>query len=79
MSNETKRSRGGHARAANLSPEERSEIARNAALARWARVGDITKLPKATHDGSLDLGGIEIPCAVLSDGTRLLTQQGQYD
>ncbi len=29
--------KGGAARAAKLSPEQRSEIARNAAQARWAR------------------------------------------
>lgn len=31
-------SEGGHARAAKLSPERRSEIARNAVKARWARI-----------------------------------------
>jgi hypothetical protein len=31
------RARGGHARAESLSPEEPVEIARNAALARWAK------------------------------------------
>jgi len=30
--------KGGHARAAKLSPEERREIAQRAAKARWARV-----------------------------------------
>lgn len=30
--------KGGHARAAKLSPEERKEIAQKAAKARWARV-----------------------------------------
>lgn len=29
--------KGGRARAAKLTPEERSEIARNAAKARWAK------------------------------------------
>ena len=61
-----------------LSPEERSANSRAAANARWAALGDISGLPKATHDGHLDLGGILIPCAVLSDGTRLLTQRGLY-
>ena len=31
--------KGGHARAANMTAEERSESARNAVLARWAKVG----------------------------------------
>lgn len=69
---------GGRKRAAKLTPQERSEISRTAARAKWAAVGDVSKLPKATHDGQLDLGGIRIPCAVLSDGTRLLTQRGLY-
>jgi len=34
--------KGGTARAAKLTPEERSEIARKAALARWRRKGDDT-------------------------------------
>lgn len=32
------------------------------------------KLPRATHDGELNLGGHRIKCAVLEDGTRILTQ-----
>ena len=32
------------------------------------------KLPKATHTGSLKIGDMEIPCAVLEDGTRVLTE-----
>ena len=55
MANKTHQSDGGKARAALLSPEERSEIARTAAKARWANVGDTSRLPKATHDGNLDL------------------------
>lgn len=39
--------RGGHARAANLSPERRSEIARKAARARWA--GRSVSLTKETN------------------------------
>jgi len=34
------------------------------------------ELPKATHAGILEINDIEIPCAVLEDGTRLLTQEG---
>lgn len=78
MSDVDPATKGGKARAAKLTSSERSEIARAAALARWASLGDIKHLPKATHDGIVDLGGIEIPCAVLSDGTRLLTQRGLY-
>lgn len=34
------------------------------------------EIPKATHDGKLNIGDLEIPCAVLEDGTRLLTETG---
>lgn len=61
-------SKGGHARAVKLSASERSEIAKKAAQSRWS--------PKATHYGELNIGSLTIPCAVLEDGTRVLTQQG---
>jgi len=32
-------------------------------------------LPKVTHQGKLNLVGIEIPCAVLEDGTRVLRER----
>jgi hypothetical protein len=34
------------------------------------------KIPKATHDGDLKIGDLIIPCAVLEDGTRVLSQRG---
>lgn len=34
------------------------------------------KIAKATHEGELKIGQITIPCAVLEDGTRVLTQGG---
>ena len=60
---------GGKARAKRLSSTQRSEIARQAAAARWT-----DKLHRATHEGALRLGNTVIPCAVLDDGTRVLTQ-----
>jgi len=35
-----------------------------------------TKIPQATHTGEIKIGDKIIPCAVLEDGTRLLTQGG---
>lgn len=61
---------GGIARAESMSPEERKDIARAAAVARWA--GD---LPRATHSGMIVIAGREIGCAVLETGKRLLTQE----
>lgn len=65
---------GGLARAKNLTPEERSDISRRAAESRWAAVGKL-KLLRATHEGPLNLAGFTLPCAVLSDGTRMLSQR----
>lgn len=59
------------ARAESLSATERSEIAKRAAIARWEKA-----LPDATHEGFLEIGGLELPVAVTSNGTRLLTSKG---
>lgn len=62
----------GLARAAALSSDERSAIARRAALSRHSG------LPKAVAEGVLNIGGVPITCAVLNDkeNTRVLTQEG---
>lgn len=69
------RSNGGKARAAKLSPEKRREIAMSAVKAK----AELAKLPKATHFGTLKIGDIEIPCAVLEDGTRVFSESGVAD
>lgn len=69
-------SKGGKARAAKLSPEERKEIARQAAEARWADGRKTDPLLKATHEGMLKIGNMEISCAVLQNGQRVITQSG---
>src|SRR5579872_2893782 len=64
-------SKGGIARAESLPPEKRSEIARKAAESRWSNV------PQAlTETKILRIGDADIPCAVLEDGRRVLTQEG---
>jgi hypothetical protein len=73
---ESAQARGGKARAKSLAASDRSAIARGAAEARWEKAGKLKPLPRATHEGILMIGDIEIPCAVLEDGTRLLTQSG---
>src|ERR1039458_6658419 len=65
---------GGKARAKKLSQEDRSAIAKNAAEKRWAKGSQ--PLPKAAYEGVLNIGGMEIPCAVLENGVRVLTQSG---
>lgn len=59
--------KGGKARAAKLSPEDRSRIAQDAAAARW-------NIPTAVYEGTLRIGGAEIPCAVLDNGERVLSR-----
>jgi hypothetical protein len=71
--NESPQSKGGIARAEKLTPAQRSEIATTAARARWEGDAD---LPVVDFPGSLQLGDISIPCAVLTDGTRVLSETG---
>lgn len=69
---ESSQSKAGKARAKKLSPEERAEIAKRAAAARW-------DVPKATHEGEIRINDeISISCAVLEDGTRVIHQRGMY-
>jgi hypothetical protein len=70
----TGRVRSGRARAEALSPKRRSEIAKGAAAARWS--GDVKEATHGSDDHPLRIGDIEIPCYVLSDGTRVLAQRG---
>jgi hypothetical protein len=63
------KARGGHARAAKLTPERRKAIAREAAKARWS--GDF---PVSVGEGTIRIGDKDITCAVLSDGRRIIAQ-----
>lgn len=69
----TPQSRGGIARSESLSPEDRKRIASQAATVRWA---ESDKLPRVDFPGVLEIGDVSIPCAVLSDGTRVLSENG---
>jgi P63C domain len=62
-------SKGGIARAENLSAEQRSEIARIAAQSRWS-----PDIRNASHFGPLTIGDKEFDCAVLDGGTRVFTR-----
>lgn len=62
-------SKGGKARAEQLTPEERSEIAKRAAEARWG-----TDVPRATHEGEIQIGDLIISCAVLPGELRVLSE-----
>src|SRR5438876_1942180 len=65
---------GGKARAKKLSKEDRTAIAKGAADARWEKAGKA--IPKATHEGIITIGDMEIPCAVLDNGRRVLSENG---
>jgi len=71
--------KGGKARAKNLTPEQRSEIARQAAIMRWQKQPDPDGLPKAicgSDDQPLILGNAEIQCYVLDTEQRVVSQRG---
>lgn len=62
--------KGGQARSDALSPDQRAEIAKRAAVARWS-------MAKATHEGPLQIPGAPaIPSYVLEDGRRMLSLRG---
>jgi hypothetical protein len=72
MSNkDAKKSAAAKARAKSLTPEQRKEIARKAAEARWNK-----DVPMATHIGELSIGDLDLACAVLPDSSRVLSQGG---
>lgn len=65
------KAKGGHARAEVLTAEQRRDIARKAAEARWGK-----SLPRATHQGMLHIGGHTLPAFVLEDGRRVISGRG---
>lgn len=70
----TKQSKGGAARAAKLSREERRDIAVTAAKARWAKIADPSRLPVATHQAPLQIGAVTVDAYVLDDRRRMLSK-----
>jgi hypothetical protein len=67
---------GARARAAKLTENERREISRKAAAARWDKTKEI---PRSEYPGEVRIGDMVLPCSVLSDGTRILTQSDFMD
>ena len=71
--------KGGKARAAKLSKEERHRIATKAAETRWEkqeeRLGTTDILRAKKYVCTLDLGGYKISCAVLDNGQRILVER----
>jgi hypothetical protein len=69
-------SAGGIARREALSPAERREIAKKAATARWQARTNLPVAVCGSPDRPLRIGGSELQCYVLEDGTRVLSQAG---
>ena len=67
-------SKGGTARALTLSKEHRREIAKRAAQARWAKIKDADGLPRASHQGILPIGDVEIEVYNLYDKRRVIAK-----
>jgi hypothetical protein len=82
-------SKGGRARAANLTAQQRQDIARRAVQARWEKAGkpivwtppppepedEGPRLPYSLYPGILHIGDIDLECHVLDNGRRVLTQR----
>lgn len=69
--------KGGVARRKALSASARSEIARAAVQARWAKKkGETIVIPRATHAGEMKIGNTVIPCFVLENGVRVISHRG---
>lgn len=69
---------GGSARRIALTPQRRSEIAKEGAAARWAAKAAVQagEMPEAEYEGQLTIGDIQLDCYVLKDGRRLFNKRG---
>jgi hypothetical protein len=74
MNEATGRAKGGIARMKGTTKPERRALAQKAAAARWAE--DIEQATHGAEDRPLKIGEIEIPCYVLADERRVITQVG---
>ena len=76
MTEEAKgRAKGGKEKNAKMTPEQRKDLAMKMVAAKK----EMALLPRATHgsvDRPLRIGDVEIPCYVLEDETRVLSQRG---
>jgi hypothetical protein len=76
------RAKGGHARAAALSPDARRQIAKKAASKRWEdaeKAGDGATRVLESFKSKLEIAGMSLPCAVVmgpSGVQRVLSEAG---
>lgn len=78
MSDEKPQKKGGEARSAALSPERRSEIARQSALSRWSVHAAIPQAEFGSENRPLKVGDIELDCFVLNNSQRVISQRGMF-
>lgn len=71
----TGRAIGGKARMAKLTPDERKAISAKMVEAKKAKA----RLPKATHNGKLKIGNIELDVAVLDNNSRVLSATSVFE
>src|ERR1017187_4381205 len=76
---ETKQSKGGIARAAKLDSGEKRLIASHGGTAKKEKARTLEEageLPKATHQGKMLVGDLDLDCYVLEDGRRVFHKRG---
>src|SRR5216683_243150 len=76
---DTPQSKGGHARADSLNDHEKREIASKGAQARHDKAKTLSEtgeLPKATHQGKMLVGDLDLDCYVLGNGRRVFHKRG---
>jgi len=74
--NDSKQSKGGKVRASKLSTEQRRQIAKAAAKARWDRLKDPHRIPEADSQGLLRIGDVDLEVFVLDDKRRVINKRG---
>lgn len=79
MDDETPQSKGGKARRAALSPEERSRIAREAARRRWGGDAPAPIAIAGASDKPIRIADLEVECYVLDDGRRVIPTRAMLD
>ena len=76
MTDEIKgRAKGGVAKAAKMTPEQRKAQSMKMVEARKEKA----LLPEATHTGMIKIGDLGIPCYVLKNGERVLSGRGMQE
>jgi hypothetical protein len=71
-------SKGGKARRRATTADQRSEIAKAGAAARWAKANAIPQAEFGSSETPLLVGDIELDCYVLNNSQRVISQRGLF-